>query len=125
MEIAGETLRALLVEISNRLNQSGVDLGPICSRTNDIKPAYDVFVNDIAASMIDVFVGGKRLRKGTPLEPINKLKDTNYYQYNATIDQDSPDADEILDPEYTVENVLIESESRTTIQSAFGSSLAC
>ena len=46
IDIAGETLRALLVEISNKLNRGGVDLGPICSRTNDVKQSYDVFVNE-------------------------------------------------------------------------------
>ena len=83
--------------------------------TNLTDAEYEKFVNDVAASMIDVFVGGKRLRKGTPLEPTNKLKDTNYYQYNATIDQDSPNADEILAPEYTVENVLISGQSKTML----------
>jgi hypothetical protein len=83
--------------------------------TNLTDAEYEVFVSDIAASIIDVFVGGKRLRKGTPLEPTNKLKDTNYYQFNATIDQDSPDADEVIAPEYTVENLMINDESRTML----------
>ena len=77
---------------------------------------YETFVNGIAASMIDVFVGGKRLRKDTPLEPTNKNKDTNYYKFNATIDQDSPDADEIIAPEYTVENIMIDQQSRTLLK---------
>ena len=83
--------------------------------TNLTDTEYTKFVNDIAASMIDVFVGGKRLRKATPLEPTNKLKDTNYYQFNATIDQDSTEGDEVIAAEYTLENVLISESSRTLL----------
>ena len=77
---------------------------------------YETFVNDIAASMIDVFVGGKRLRKPTPLEPTNKSKDTNYYEFDATVDQDSVEGDQVLPPEYTVENVMIDQQSRTMLK---------
>jgi hypothetical protein len=76
---------------------------------------YETFVNTVAASMIDVFVGGKRLRKTLPLEINNKLKDRNFYSFDATIAQDSAEGDVIVPAEYTVENVLIESQSRTLL----------
>jgi molybdopterin converting factor small subunit len=46
MEIAGNTLRALLKEISDRYHRSGINIGPICPVTNDVKNTYDVYVND-------------------------------------------------------------------------------
>ena len=46
MEIAGNTLRALLTEISDRYHRSGINIGPICPVTNDVKNTYDVYVND-------------------------------------------------------------------------------
>ena len=47
IEIAGDSLRELLAEISNRYHRAGVDLGPICPITNDVKNTYDVYVNEI------------------------------------------------------------------------------
>ena len=46
MEIAGNTLRAVLTEISDRYHRSGINVGPICPVTNDVKNTYDVYVND-------------------------------------------------------------------------------
>jgi hypothetical protein len=46
MEIAGNTLRALLAEISERYHRSGINIGPICPVTNDVRNTYDVYVND-------------------------------------------------------------------------------
>ena len=62
-----------------------------------------------------IFIGGRRLRKELPLETNNKLKDRNYYKFNATIDQDSPAGDEIVPPEFTTENVFINGESKTLL----------
>ena len=45
VDIAGDTLRALLAEIGTRYKQANVDLEPICPITNDVKADYDVFVN--------------------------------------------------------------------------------
>lgn len=45
MDINDDTLKALLIEISNRLNRNGVDLGPMCSRTNDVKQSFEILVN--------------------------------------------------------------------------------
>jgi hypothetical protein len=75
----------------------------------------EVFIDDIAASMVDIFVGGRRLRKPLPLEPNNKLKDRNFYKFNATIDLDSSAGDEVVAPEYTMENVFINGESKTLL----------
>ena len=76
---------------------------------------YETFVNTIAASMIDVFVGGSRLRKTLPLETTNKLKDRNYYKFNPTLAQDSSAGDEVIAPDFTVENIMIEGASRTLL----------
>jgi hypothetical protein len=46
IEIAGNTLRALLTEISDRYHRSGINIGPICPVTKDIRNTCDVFVND-------------------------------------------------------------------------------
>ena len=46
IEIEGETLRALLSEISYQYRQVNVDFEPINSRTNDLDFDYDAFVND-------------------------------------------------------------------------------
>jgi hypothetical protein len=46
IEVNGDTLRALLIEISNRLNRNGVDVGPMCFRTNDVKQSFEILVND-------------------------------------------------------------------------------
>jgi len=75
----------------------------------------ETLVDHIASSMIDIFIGGRRLRKELPLETNNKLKDRNYYKFNATIDQDSPAGDEIVPPEFTTENVFINGESKTLL----------
>ena len=45
VNIEGDTLRALLVEIGTRYKGANVDLEPICPLTNDVKMDYDVFVN--------------------------------------------------------------------------------
>jgi molybdopterin converting factor small subunit len=45
INIEGDTLRALLVEISTRYKQVGVDFEPICPITHDLKLDFDVFVN--------------------------------------------------------------------------------
>jgi molybdopterin converting factor small subunit len=46
ININDNTLRALLIEISNRLNRNGVDQGPMCSRTNDVKQSFEILVNE-------------------------------------------------------------------------------
>jgi hypothetical protein len=46
IDINGDTLRALLVEISNRLNRGGVDQGPMCFDTNDVKQSFEILVNE-------------------------------------------------------------------------------
>ena len=46
IEIEGETLRALLDELSHRYQQVDVDFEPINPRTNDLDFDYDVLVND-------------------------------------------------------------------------------
>ena len=76
---------------------------------------YETFVNTVAASMVDVFVGGKRLRKSLPLEINNKLKDRNFYSFDPTLAQDSSEGDVVVPAEYSVENVLISGESRTLL----------
>jgi len=47
MEIAirGETLRELLVELSNQYKQANVDFEPVNPKTNDVDFDYDVSVN--------------------------------------------------------------------------------
>jgi molybdopterin converting factor small subunit len=45
MEIAGDTLRALLVELSARYKEANVDFQPINSTTNDLDFDFDVLVN--------------------------------------------------------------------------------
>ena len=45
MEVEGETLTALLTELSDRCKQANVDFEPICPITNDLRFDYDVFVN--------------------------------------------------------------------------------
>jgi len=55
----------------------------------------------------DVFVAGTRLRKATPVDPNNTTADYNYYEYNQTLDQDSPGGDEIIAAEFTVENNVL------------------
>jgi len=46
MEVAGETLRALLNELSSQYQQAGVDFIPINRKTNQVDFDYDIFVND-------------------------------------------------------------------------------
>jgi len=45
IEVAGDTLKALLMELSHQYKQANVDFDPIDSRTNDLDFDYDVFVN--------------------------------------------------------------------------------
>ena len=45
IEVEGETLRALLAELSLRYKQADVDFEPINPRTNDVDFDYDVIVN--------------------------------------------------------------------------------
>jgi len=45
IDIKGDTLRALLTEVGEIYKHANIDLQPICSITNDVKPDYDVFVN--------------------------------------------------------------------------------
>ncbi len=45
VEVEGETLRALLTELSHRYKQVNVDFDPINPETNDLDFDYDVFVN--------------------------------------------------------------------------------
>ena len=45
IEIEGETLRALLVELSARYKQANVDFEPVNPKTNDVDFDYDVSVN--------------------------------------------------------------------------------
>ena len=46
IEVKGETLRALLAELSHRYKQANVDFEPINPGTNDLDFDYDVYVND-------------------------------------------------------------------------------
>ena len=45
MEVEGETLRALLSEISEQYKQADVDFEPINPGTNDMDDDYDVLIN--------------------------------------------------------------------------------
>ena len=45
IEVEGETLRALLAELSDRYKQANVDFEPINPKTNDLDFDYDVVVN--------------------------------------------------------------------------------
>ena len=45
MPVEGETLRALLVKLSERYKQANVDFEPIDPRTNDLDFDYDVLIN--------------------------------------------------------------------------------
>jgi molybdopterin converting factor small subunit len=45
IDVDGDTLRALLVEVGTRYKKVNVDFEPICPITNDLKLDYDVFVN--------------------------------------------------------------------------------
>jgi molybdopterin converting factor small subunit len=45
MEIDGDTLRALLVELTARYKEANIDFQPINPTTNDLDFDYDVFVN--------------------------------------------------------------------------------
>jgi molybdopterin converting factor small subunit len=45
MAVAGETLKALLTELSHRYQQANVDFQPINPATNDLDFDYDVFIN--------------------------------------------------------------------------------
>ena len=45
MEVEGDTLRALLTELSDQYKQANVDFEPINPRTNDLDFDYDVIVN--------------------------------------------------------------------------------
>ncbi len=46
MEVDGNTLRALLAELSARYQAANVDFQPINPKTNDLDFDYDVLVND-------------------------------------------------------------------------------
>jgi hypothetical protein len=46
MEVTGNTLRTLLVELGKRYQKAGVDLEPINNKTNDVDFDYNVLVND-------------------------------------------------------------------------------
>jgi molybdopterin converting factor small subunit len=45
MDIDGDTLRALLAELSARYTAANVDFQPINPKTNDLDFDYDVFIN--------------------------------------------------------------------------------
>jgi molybdopterin converting factor small subunit len=45
IDVGGDTLRELLVEIGSSYKKVNVDFEPICPITNDLKLDYDVFVN--------------------------------------------------------------------------------
>jgi molybdopterin converting factor small subunit len=45
IEVAGNTLKALLAELSHRYKQANVDFDPIVQETNQLDFDYDVFVN--------------------------------------------------------------------------------
>ena len=45
MAVEGDTLRALLAELSDRYKQANVDFEPINPKTNDLDFDYDVVVN--------------------------------------------------------------------------------
>ena len=55
----------------------------------------------------DVFVAGTRLRKATPIVNANDGIDYNYYEYDSTLDQDSPGGDVVVPAEFTVENNIL------------------
>jgi hypothetical protein len=46
MEVGGDTLRTLLVELTAQYQAAGVDFQPINPKTNDLDFDYDVVVND-------------------------------------------------------------------------------
>jgi molybdopterin converting factor small subunit len=46
IEIAGDTLRALLAELTARYKEANVEFQPINSTTNDLDFDFDVLVND-------------------------------------------------------------------------------
>ena len=46
MKVSGDTLRALLTELSKRYRQANVDFEPINPGANDLDFDYDVLVND-------------------------------------------------------------------------------
>ena len=46
MDIAGDTLRVLLAELTARYQAAGVDFQPINPTTNDLDFDYDVVIND-------------------------------------------------------------------------------
>jgi hypothetical protein len=46
IEVEGETLRALLIELSDHYKQANVDFEPVNPKTNDVDFDYDVSVND-------------------------------------------------------------------------------
>jgi protein involved in polysaccharide export with SLBB domain len=45
LEVAGETLRALFTEIGSRYKKAEVDFQPVSSKTNQLDPDYNVWVN--------------------------------------------------------------------------------
>ncbi|MGA7677687.1 MAG: hypothetical protein WCA51_04845 [Dehalococcoidia bacterium] len=45
MDVNGDTLRALLVELTSRYKEANVDFQPISPTTNDLDFDYDVLVN--------------------------------------------------------------------------------
>jgi molybdopterin converting factor small subunit len=45
MDVSGDTLRALLVELTARYKEANVDFQPISPTTNDLDFDYDVLVN--------------------------------------------------------------------------------
>jgi len=45
MDVNGDTLRALLVELTARYKEANVDFQPINTKTNDLDFDYDVLVN--------------------------------------------------------------------------------
>jgi hypothetical protein len=45
MEVAGETVRALLTALAEAYKKAGVDFEPINKRTNDMDEDYDVLIN--------------------------------------------------------------------------------
>jgi hypothetical protein len=53
IDIEGNTLRELLTAIGASYKKVNIDLEPICSRTNEVKPDYDVFVNGQSFAILD------------------------------------------------------------------------
>ncbi len=72
INVEGDTLKALLVEVGAIYKQANVDFEPICPVTHDLKTDYDVFVNGKNCVLLNEGLGTK-LRDG---DEVKILADT-------------------------------------------------